>query len=304
MEHLVVTTQSLLAGSVPLILAHKPFSTENTVLESTDKVPVAWVSTGTASSPSLTCAVHVALWGWRVVSRAWLQPDRSVGVEVTGNSLDGGRDAAVRVYRRGTLAASPRGGLCVQALGRRILSLRHLTLHEMHWLTVTRRLRRIRRGCRLLVASVHAIVHRRLRVRRMELVHLHRVGCLGRRVCMCSLGSSLLARSFGLLLLLNPRWNGLVQRCILQVHGRHKGPGKLLLRDEGMQFGLLGGPPLQWVDSQKTTDKVNKSHSVVQFCNQFISYLTLCHHVNWGGEPYLARFLLVSCSFWALGSCG
>lgn len=228
-------------GSVPLILAREPLSTEDTILEGANKIPVARVAAGTTSSSSLTSAVHVALWGWRVVSRAWLQPNRSIGVEVTGNSLDGRRDAAVRVYCRGTLATSPRGGLRVQALRRRILSWWHLTLHEMlHRLTVAWRLRGIRRGCRLLMAGKHSVVHRRLRVRRMELVHLHRVGCLSRRVGMGSLSSSLLAGGFGLLLLLNPRWNGLVQRRILQVHGRHKGPGELLLRDEGMQFGLLG----------------------------------------------------------------
>lgn len=105
-----------MALSMPLILAHKGFSTEDTILEGPDKVPVARVATGTASASSLAGAVHVALGRWWVVGRAWLQPNRSIGVEMTGHSLDGWRDAAVRVDRRGPLATSSRGCLRVQAL--------------------------------------------------------------------------------------------------------------------------------------------------------------------------------------------
>lgn len=83
---------------------------------------------------------------------------------------------------------------------------------------------------------------------------------------MSRLSRSLFACGFGLLLLLDSWRDGLVKRRILQVHRRHERPGELLLRDKGMQLGLLRGPSLQWVDGQEATDKVNKSHPVVQFC--------------------------------------
>lgn len=262
MTNLVASTRS-----VPLVLTHETFSAQHTILESADKVPVAWIApcTCTACPSSLTVIVNVAIRGWWVICRTGLQSNRSIGVEMTGNSLDGWWNAAIRVYCRGTLATSPGGSLRVQALGRSILCLWHLTWHEMHLLAVAGRLCGIRRRCPLLMTGIHPVIHWRLCMRRMELVHLHRVSSLGCGVCMGRLCRSLFACGFGLLLLLDSWRNGLVKRRILQVHRRHERPGELLLRDKGMQLGLLRGPSLQWVDGQKATDKVNKSHPVVQF---------------------------------------
>lgn len=201
---------------------------------------------------------------------------------MTGNSLDGWWDTTIRVYRRGTLTTSPGGSLRVQALGRSILCLRHLTWNEMHLLAVAGRLCGIWRRCPLLMTSEHPVVNwRRLRVRRMELVHLHRVSSLSRGVCMGRLRRSLFTCGFGLLLLLDSWRNGLVKRRIFQVHRRHERAGELLLRDEGMQFGLLRGPSLQWVDSQETTDKVNESHPIVQFYK--LSVTTHAGQIGAGG---------------------
>lgn len=98
---------------------------------------------------------------------------------------------------------------------------------------------------------------------------------------MGRLRRSLFTCGFGLLLLLDSWRNGLVKRRIFQVHRRHERAGELLLRDEGMQFGLLRGPSLQWVDSQETTDKVNESHPIVQFYK--LSVTTHAGQIGAGG---------------------
>lgn len=72
-------------------------------------------------------------------------------------------------------------------------------------------------------------------MRWMELVHLHRIGILGCSVGMCRLCCCpLLTSGFGLLLLLDTRRNGLVERSILEIHRRYKRSGELLLCDERM----------------------------------------------------------------------
>lgn len=220
---------------MPLILTHKAFTTQDTIFKGADEVPVACIATSTASTASLVgrIRVDVAIGRWWIVCWTGLQPNWCIRVEMTGNSLDGGRNT-LRVHSGCTLATSSGGCLCVKTLGRSILRLRHLPWHEVHLMTVARRLRGIRRRCLL----IHSVVHRRgLHMRLwVVLVHLHGVGCLGCRLCM---RRPLLTRVFGCLLLLNSRRNSLVERGILQVHRWYEGSGELLLCDERMQLGLL-----------------------------------------------------------------
>lgn len=75
---------------VPLVLTHVAVP-QDAVLKSADEIPVS-CSTNTAASPSLICRVRVsiAIGRRRVVSRAWLQPNRRIGIQMAGNSLDSG----------------------------------------------------------------------------------------------------------------------------------------------------------------------------------------------------------------------
>lgn len=164
---------------------------------------------------------------------------------MASDPLDCSRNtSALRIHGGGTLPACPGCRLRVEALRRSILlRLRRLARNQVHLMAVSRRLCRVRRWCALLV---HSVVHGwSLRVGRlMELVHLYRVGILHLSRLCCSL----FAGSLSLLLLLNTRSDGLVERRVLQVHWRHKRPGELLLSDKRMQLGLLGRPPLQGID--------------------------------------------------------
>lgn len=103
----------------------------------------------------------------------------------------------------------------------------------------------------------------------MVLVHLHCIcGLCGRlRLRLCGLCSPLFTRSLRLLLLLDPRCDGLVQIRIFQIHGRYERLGKLLLRDEGVKFGLLWRPPFEWIDLQQSAHKVNECNPIVQLCS-------------------------------------
>lgn len=77
--------------------------------------------------------------------------------------------------------------------------------------------------------------------------------------------SPLLAKCFGLLLLLGARCWRPIQRARLEIHRWYKRPSKLLLSDERMKFGLLGRPSLERVDCKKAADKVNERDAVVHF---------------------------------------
>lgn len=186
---------------------------------------------------------------------------------MAGDSLDRRRDSALMVHRRGALSTRPRRRLRIKTL-RRILRRWHLIWHEIHVLHVAWWLGRIRRRCALLGTSVHPIVHGwRLSIgRRMEVVHLHRIGSLSRGLSMCRLRGPLLARSFCLLLLLDPWGNGLIQGRVLQVHGRHERPGELLLCNKRVQLGLLRRPSLERVNGQQATYKVDESYPIVELC--------------------------------------
>lgn len=169
---------------MPLVVTHKAFASQDTIFKSADEVPVACIAASTASTSSVVgcIRVDVAIGRWRIVCWTGLQPNWCIRVEVTGNSLDGGRNT-LRVHGGCTLATSSGGCLCVKALGRSILRLRHLPWHEVHLMAVARWLRGIRRRRTLLI---HPVVHRRgLHMGLwVELVHLYGVGCLGCRLCM------------------------------------------------------------------------------------------------------------------------
>lgn len=115
---------------------------------------------------------------------------------------------------------------------------------------------------------IHAVVHRRRlsMCRGVVLIHLHVV----RRLRMRRLCGPLLTRSLGLLLLLDARCDSLVERRVLQVHWWYEGTSELLLGDEGMQLGLLWGPPLERVDRQQTTHEVNECNAVVQLYTDWL----------------------------------
>ena len=156
---------------------------------------------------------------------------------MAGDALNGRGDPSILgIHGRSPLATGPGGGLGKEALRGRILRLGHLSRHQVHLMGISGRLGRIRRRSPLLVAREHAIVHGGwLGVGgRVKLVHLHRVSSLRRGVGMGCLGRALLAGSLCLLLLLDPRRDGFLQRSVLEIHRRHKGPCEFLLRDERM----------------------------------------------------------------------
>ena len=169
---------------------------------------------------------------------------------MTCHSLNCRRDSSLLlINRRCALPPSTCRGLGVKILLRSILSRRYLTrgwMHHVHLMTVTGWLRRIRWRSPLLVRCVHVVVYwwdwsmRTLRI----LIHLHgRVGlrnrlCLCLCLCLCCL-CSLLTESFRLLLLLYTRCRRLRGCRGLEIHRRHERLSEFLLRDEGVQFGLL-----------------------------------------------------------------
>lgn len=199
--------------SVPLVLIHESLA-QNTIFQCTDKVSIALVAAQTACSSPLVgrIGVHITVRRWRVVCRTRLQPNRSVRVEMTGDTLDRRRNtSALMVHRGRTLTSSSCCCLRIKALRRRILRLRNLVWHQIHLMGIARWLSRIRwRGT--LLRSVHPVVHGRgLSIGGwMELVHLHRVCSLCRRLSMRRLCSPLLTCCFCLLLLLDSRRNGFI----------------------------------------------------------------------------------------------
>ena len=93
------------------------------------------------------------------------------------------------------------------------------------------------------VDSIVAVQWRWLGVPCLRVLAALRHGCkctLGRsiRLGLSSLGP-LLAQSFCLLLLLSARSRRPIQRARLEIHGRNERAGIFLLRDEGVQFGLM-----------------------------------------------------------------
>lgn len=171
------------------------------------------------------------------------------------------------------LAPSPRCSLSIQVLRLGILS-RLLWLHCRHLLSVRCCLRRVRRGCTLVIRCVHVIVRVRLsmRVLRCVLVHLHvRVcGILRRLSLLCGkrllllLLSTLLGHTLEALLFLYARGWG-ATGAGLQSHRWHERTGKLGLRDEGVQLGLSRRPSFKRVEIEQTLCKVDECGSVGHF---------------------------------------
>lgn len=111
----------------------------------------------------------------------------------------------------------------------------------------------------LLLGIIHVVVDWwRLIVRCVKLVHLKSISrlggsgsgrvCLGLgRLCLCSLGA-LFGCCFCLLLLLNSGSNRLINDGGFEVDRRDEGLGELLLRDKGVEFGLLRRPSFKRVN--------------------------------------------------------
>lgn len=175
---------------------------------------------------------------------------------MTGDSLNSGRNPTLRlIHSRSSLPSCPLCSLLVQAVLLSIIIGRHLSLLMAHAAGRITRCR-IRWRSSLLWCTVHvSIGWRWLSVSLLRvLIHLHRIcRCCSRLLLSClrlrlrGLGSSLLAKSFRLLLLLNTRWWRLARR-VLQVHWRYKRLRKFLLCDKWMELRLLRCPPFQGVD--------------------------------------------------------
>lgn len=262
----------LAVPSLPVVLVvHEAFF-QGTVLQSPDKVAVAPVTAtlATSSRAAITSpctgrvTVRRSIGRGRVIGWAGLQPDGSVWVKVTHDSLQSRRNSALLlVHCRGPLAPCSCRRLRIQIL-LRIVARR--LLDEAHLLIVIG-LCRVRRRCALVARAVHIVVHGRalsmwtLRI----LVHLHVSisGALSLRLCgllLCPLS----AQSFSALLLHNTGSWRPVGTCSHR-HGRDEWTGVLLLGDEGMKFGLIGCPSFERIEVQQSLRKVDESVPIGHF---------------------------------------
>lgn len=146
---------------MPLTLIHEAFA-KHAIFQRSDEVsvPLSRPSATASSSLIIRIRIDVSVWRRRVVSRARLQPDGGVRIQMACDALNGRRDASALMVHRGcTLAAGPCSCLRIEILRGSVLRLRHLPLHHAHLGAVARRLRGVGRRCGLLVARVQAIVH-------------------------------------------------------------------------------------------------------------------------------------------------
>lgn len=264
---------------VVVVVSHKAFF-ESSLFQVADEVPVA--ARALLNATSSPCSARSAIGAssshigrrW-VVGRAGLQADRLARVEVAGHALNGCRNATLLLLHcRCSLSGRSHGSLLLVHAGIRHLGV--LTLRDLLWplrhdhrsilsglLTVARRHIAVTTTRRV---NVVVGVYLRLDMARLAVLSSGHVRALGGRVCLrlCCL-RPLLAKSFGLLLLLGSWGRRPVEGTRLEVHGRHKRTGKLLLRDERVQLGLLGRPSLERVDCQEATNEIDEGYPVVHF---------------------------------------
>lgn len=258
-------------------LVHETFL-QCAILQVADKVaiaPLLGISGSTSPTSSSPSRIRSTI-GWRwIVSRAWLQADRGIRIQVADYSLQRRWNSALLLIHSGRpLPASSSGSLCIQVLGLRIVSLPlPLRRHDIHLLSIGS-LSWIRRWCLLLVVGVvHIVIHvgsllgvgTLLPILLIELHACIRLAlslCLSLclRCCLCPL----FAQSLRSLLLLNT-WSRRSVGTRSHRHGWYEWTSVLRLGDEWVHFGLIGCPSLQWVEIKQTLCKVDKRRPVYHF---------------------------------------
>lgn len=265
--------------SLPVVLVVHEAFLESSVLERPNKIAVSAVTTlsagasCTAITPPCTSRISIRrpVGGRWVVGRAGLQPDRSVGVQVTHHSLQRrGNPIRLLVHCRCSLPPRSCRCLCVEILLRVVPG---GLLDQAHLLVVVR-LRRIWRRCTLVAWAVHVVIHgRTLSVWALRiLVHLHVSVSGALRLSLRSLLlSPLSTQSFSTLLLDNTRCGGPVGTGSHRHRGYER-PSELLLRDERMHLRLIGGPSFQRVEVQEPLGEVDESVAIGHFWNMSECY--------------------------------